>query len=56
LFVEKRIVVELKSVEALAAIHEAIMLTYFRLLGHKLDLLINFKVAVLKDGVRRFMM
>ena len=56
LLVEKRIVVELKSVEALAAIHEAIMLTYLRLSGHKLGLLINFNVSVLKDDVRRFMM
>jgi len=56
LLVEKRIVVELKSVEALAAIHEAIMLTYLRLSGHKLGLLINFNVSVLKDGLRRFMM
>jgi GxxExxY protein len=36
LLVEKRIVVELKSVDALAPIHEAIMLTYLRLSGHKL--------------------
>jgi GxxExxY protein len=56
LLVEKRIVVELKSVDALAPIHEAIMLTYLRLLGHKLGLLINFNVPVLKEGVRRFMM
>jgi len=56
LFVEKRIVVELKSVEALAPIHEAIMLIYLRLSGDKLGLLINFNVSVLKDGVRRFMM
>jgi GxxExxY protein len=56
LLVEKRIAVELKSVDALAPIHEAIMLTYLRLLGHKLGLLINFNVPVLKDGVRRFMM
>ncbi len=56
LLVEKRIVVELKSVDALAPIHEAIMLTYLRLSGHKLGLLINFNVSVLKDGIRRFMM
>ena len=56
LFVEKRIVVELESVEALAPIHEAIMLIYLRLSGDKLGLLINFNVSVLKDGVRRFMM
>jgi len=56
LLVEKRIVVELKSVDALAPIHEAIMLTYLRLSGHKLGLLINFSVSILKDGIRRFMM
>jgi GxxExxY protein len=53
LLVESRIVVELKSVECLAPIHEAIILTYLRLSGHKI-LLINFNVAALKDGVRRF--
>ncbi len=52
--VEGRIVVELKSVESLAPIHEAIILTYLRLSGHKIGLLINFNVAILKDGVRRF--
>jgi GxxExxY protein len=54
LLIESRIVVELKSVESLAPIHEAIILTYLRLSGHKIGLLINFNVAILKDGVRRF--
>jgi GxxExxY protein len=54
LLVEGRIVVELKSIEGLAPIHEAIILTYLRLSGHKIGLLINFNVTVLKDGVRRF--
>jgi GxxExxY protein len=54
LLVEGRIVVELKSIENLAPIHEAIILTYLRLSGHKVGLLINFNVAILKDGVRRF--
>lgn len=54
LLVESRIVVELKSIENLAPIHEAIILTYLRLSGHKIGLLINFSVSVLKDGVRRF--
>jgi GxxExxY protein len=54
LLVQGRIVVELKSVESLAPIHEAIILTYLRLSGHKIGLLINFNVAILKDGVRRF--
>ncbi len=52
MLVEKRIVVELRSVDAPAPIHEAIMLIYLRLSGHKLGLLINFNVSVLKDGVR----
>jgi len=56
LLVEKRVVVELKSVDAIAPIHEAIMLTYLRLSGHKLGLLINFNVSILKDGIRRFIM
>jgi GxxExxY protein len=54
LVVEGRVVVELKAVESLAPIHEAVMLTYLRLSGIRLGLLINFNVVVLKDGVRRF--
>ncbi|GAC1618102.1 MAG: GxxExxY protein [Candidatus Acidiferrum sp.] len=54
LLVEGQIVVELKSIEALAPVHEAIMLTYLRLSGHRVGLLINFNVSVLKDGIRRF--
>lgn len=52
--VEGRVVVELKAVESLAPIHEAVMLTYLRLSGFRLGLLINFNVMVLKDGIRRF--
>jgi GxxExxY protein len=53
LLVDGRIVVELKAVEALAPIHDAILLTYLRLSGCKIGLLINFHVAALKDGIRR---
>jgi GxxExxY protein len=56
LLVEGKIVVELKSVEGLGPIHEAIMMTYLRMSGHKLGLLINFNGNVLKDGVRRFIL
>ena len=56
LLVEGRVVVELKSIEGLGPIHEAIVLTYLRLSGHELGLLINFNVRVLKDGIRRFIM
>ena len=54
LLVEQSVVVEVKSVEALAPIHEAQTLSYLRLSGCKLALLINFNVTVLKDGIRRF--
>jgi GxxExxY protein len=56
LLVNDTVVVELKAVEALAPVHEAIILTYMRLSGKKLGLLINFNVAILKDGVRRFVL
>lgn len=54
LWVERSVVVEVKSVEALAPIHEAQTMSYLRLSGCKLALLINFNVVVLKDGIRRF--
>jgi len=54
--VNNSVVVELKSVDALAPVHEAILLTYLRLSGCKLGLLINFNVVVLKDGIRRYLL
>jgi len=56
LVVEDCVVVELKSVEAIAQVHEATVLTYLRLSGHTLGLLINYNVTILKDGVRRFVL
>jgi len=53
LFVERKVVVELKSVEALNDVHLAQILTYLRLSGCKLGLLINFNVSLLKNGIRR---
>jgi GxxExxY protein len=53
MLVDDRIIVELKSVSALAPIHEAQMLTYLRLTACPLGLLINFNVSILKDGIRR---
>ena len=47
------VVVEIKAVEALAPIHDAQLLTYMRLGGWKVGLLMNFNVVVLKDGIRR---
>jgi GxxExxY protein len=54
LLVERSVVVEVKSIDALAPIHEAQTLSYLRLSGCKLALLINFNVTILKDGIRRF--
>jgi GxxExxY protein len=51
--VEQSVVVELKTVEALHAIHEAQLLTYLKLTGCKIGLLINFNVPVLKQGLKR---
>ncbi len=51
--VEDKVVLELKCVEGLLAIHEAQLLTYLRLTGCKVGLLINFNVAVLKNGLKR---
>jgi GxxExxY protein len=43
----------MKSIEAIAPIHEAQLLTYLRLGGWNVGLLMNFNVVVLKDGIRR---
>ena len=51
--VARQIVVEVKSVEALAPIHDAQLLTYLRIGGYRLGLLINFNVVVLKNGIHR---
>jgi GxxExxY protein len=53
LLVESKVVIEIKSVEALNEVHLAQLLTYMRLGGYKLGLLINFNVALLKDGIKR---
>jgi GxxExxY protein len=48
-----RVVVEIKAIEKLLAVHEAQLLSYLKLSGLKLGLLINFNVPVLKDGIKR---
>jgi GxxExxY protein len=53
LLVDGRVLVELKAVEKLERIHEAQLLTYMRLGGWTVGLLINFNVPVLKDGIKR---
>ncbi len=53
ILVDGRLIVEVKSVQTLAPIHDAQLLTYLRLGGWRLGLLINFNVVVLKDGIHR---
>ena len=53
LLVGGRVIVDLKTVETLAPIHQAQLLSYLKTTGLRLGLLINFKVQVLKDGIKR---
>ena len=53
LVVEEEVVVEVKSVQELAKVHEAQLLSYLRLRGGGRGLLINFNVKILKQGIRR---
>ena len=53
ILVEGLVVVEIKAVERLAPVHDAQLLTYLRIGGWSVGLLINFNVAVLKEGIRR---
>ncbi|MFZ1809444.1 MAG: GxxExxY protein [Cyclobacteriaceae bacterium] len=53
LLVEKKVIVEIKSVESLNDIHLAQVLTYLKLSKCKLGLLMNFNVVLLKDGIKR---
>jgi len=55
LIVEKKVIVELKSVEALLPVHHKQVLTYLKLSKLKVGLLVNFKEALIKDGIRRIM-
>lgn len=53
LLIESKLVIEIKSVDALADIHLAQTLTYMKLGNYKLGLLMNFNVLKLKDGIKR---
>jgi GxxExxY protein len=50
---DKQVIVELKAVERVISVHEAQLLTYMRLIGIRVGLLINFNMPVLKDGIYR---
>jgi GxxExxY protein len=53
LLVADRVILELKSVETLAPIHDSIMITYLKLSEHRIGLLMNFNVQILKEGIKR---
>ena len=53
IMVENKVIIELKAVEALNDVHLAQILTYLKLSDCKLGMLINFNVALIKDGIRR---
>ena len=53
LIVEGKVIIEIKSVEAIAAVHKKQLLTYLRLADKRLGLLINFNTVLIKDGIVR---
>src|SRR4051812_2263351 len=56
LLVNECVIVELKAVERLIPLHEAQLLTYLKLTGHRLGLLINFHTKLIKDGIKRIVL
>ena len=56
LFVEEKVIVELKSVDAIEDVHKAQLMTYLKLTGCKVGLLINFNVSLLKNGIERLVL
>lgn len=53
IIVENKVIIELKSIEAIAPVHTKQLLTYLKLTGLKLGLLVNFNEALIKDGIKR---
>lgn len=56
LLVEDTVIIELKSIDAFAPIHEAQILTYMKFANKKIGLLMNFNVTVLKNGLKRYVL
>jgi GxxExxY protein len=56
LVIDRSLVIEVKAIERLIPIHDAQLLTYLRLSGHRVGLLMNFHAILLKDGLRRLML
>jgi len=53
IIVEKKVIIEIKSVEALAPVHHKQLLTYLKLTDLKLGLLVNFNTDLIKNGIKR---
>ena len=53
LLIEKKIILELKAVESISPVHQAQIMSYLRMTNLELGLLVNFNVAVLKNGIKR---
>lgn len=53
LIVNEKVIIEIKSQEAIAPVHQKQLLTYLRLTGLKLGILVNFNEALIKDGIQR---
>ena len=56
LMVENKVILELKSVDQIAPVHKAQLLTYMKLSGKRIGILINFNVADLKEGICRMIL
>ena len=56
ILVAKEIVVELKAIDGILPVHEAQLLTYLKLAGKKIGLLINFNVPLIKNGIKRMIL
>jgi GxxExxY protein len=54
ILVENTVIIELKSIDAIAPVHEAQILTYMKFSSKRIGLLINFNVTLLKNGIKRY--
>jgi GxxExxY protein len=56
LWIERKLIVELKAVESLLPVHHAQVMTYLKLTGNRLGLLINFNTSLIKNGIKRIVL
>jgi GxxExxY protein len=56
ILVDDQVIIELKSIEAFAPVHEAQILTYMKFANKEIGLLINFNVTLLKNGIKRYVL